>query len=518
MARHHGGRRHGGRFERHSNSRNDEYNRSSRNSSNKRKFHNQDYDGSQAGGVHEEESVDDLMVASMAVAATWKDSTTFASRLEADDSSSDEESDDSDDDESDSSDSSDDDSEGESVAEDDGKENDENEKVGSKNGDENDCLSEKEIEESKESTVDTNNTVEDGNAEGEDDDDISDIDLAENLAQMIDDDDDLPSKQLKGKKNSSNNVGAGPIGAYEAPRTEHEIDPYRCPTDQLEKLNVSVSIEDGGAVIPHLVQSTSEKSGYKGCGILMTEDMKTRLLPAGTIRSFLSEQRTIVVDCFIPPSLGDGNFHQDSNSQTLDEGNMLVMLTKNRESDGNGTDGGGGLVATSLNDNGDAIPCLQILGKIMEVFGPVQRPLYAIRLPDPPKAREEKKQEVKRVKDEVVEKEPADDQVGATSENEETGSTATEEAGVKGEEAAGSIVVKSENDVNETSEEVGEPLNTEDDDVSVEDLWSANGKMSVLVRSHTNAIVYCLKDQTKLIDTDQIIRISGKGCGECRHT
>jgi len=512
MARHHGGRCRGGRFERYSNSRNDKFNRSSRNSSNKRKFHNQDYDRSQAGGVHEEESVDDLMVASMAVAATWKDSTSFASRLEADGSSSDEESDESDDDESDSSDSSDDDSEGESVAEDDGTENDKSEKEGSKNGDENDSISEKTIEDCKESTVDKNDTVEDGNVEGEDDDDISDIDLAENLAQMIDDDDDLPSKQPKRKKNSSNNVGAGPIGAYEAPRTEHEIDPYRCPTDELEKLNVSVSIADGGAVIPQLVQSSSEKYGHKGCGILVTEEMKSRLLPAGTIRSFLSEQRTIVVDSFIPSSLGDGNFHQDSNSQTLDEGNMLVMLTKNRESDENGTNGGGGLVATSLNDNGDAIPRLQILGKIMEVFGPVQRPLYVIRLPDPPKVGEQKKQEVKRIKDEVIEKESVNHQVGARSDNEAMGITAAEEVLVKGEEAVGCIVVKSENDVDETSEQVGEPSNTKDDDASVEDLWSANGKMSILVRSHTNAIVYCLKDQTKLIDTDKIIRISGKGC------
>ena len=45
-----------------------------------------------------------------------------------------------------------------------------------------------------------------------------------------------------------------------------------------------------------------------------------------------------------------------------------------------------------------------------------------------------------------------------------------------------------------------------------EDPWSPKGKLSLMLKSYPNAVVYSLKDHAKLINTDQVIKMSGKGC------
>jgi predicted lysophospholipase L1 biosynthesis ABC-type transport system permease subunit len=48
----------------------------------------------------------------------------------------------------------------------------------------------------------------------------------------------------------------------------------------------------------------------------------------------------------------------------------------------------------------------------------------------------------------------------------------------------------------------------------VDDPWSANGKLSTILHSTPNAVIYSVIDHSTLINKEHIIKISGKGCGK----
>ena len=317
-----------------------------------------------------------------------------------------------------------------------------------------------------------NNQVYEANMDktNSDDDDDSDIDLTENLANMIEEDDAPPTKKSNGKNQKLTFIG---------PQTENEIDPYTCPTDELEKLNVSV-----GGNKHDIKLAKIDDDG----GIVVDGTIRNSLKIAGTIRSHIVEQRTIVVDSFIPSSLQiDGG---DLLTTALDEGSLLVLITTK---DDVGTN-----IASTLKD-GNTSYSLQVIGKIMEVFGPVQRPLYVIRLPESISPRAEK--DAKRRTDNFGK--------ANTKMNDNNESGQPEES----VDSQGTPTVSAV-DTNEIALEVEDEPETErvDESDSEEDPWDATGKLTAIIKACPSTAVYCLMDHANLIDRDQIIRVSGKGC------
>lgn len=300
-------------------------------------------------------------------------------------------------------------------------------------------------------------------------DDESEIDLTENLANMLDEDEEPKKANTKS------------FGIYEGPKTEHEIDPYQCPIDELEKLNVHAK-EDG-----------------------LDDAMKRRLKVAGVMRSYLIEQRTVVVDSLIPASL-QGVCHNVTDGP-LDEGSVVAILISA------GKDG------TSQVTTVDEECSLQILGKVVEVFGPVQRPLYVIRLPDVPLVRRTP-EECSKSEDAMSSHEKAEsasvEDTDHEVEEEQKMSDETKEVDVGDNEEVRSEDKTAPNTINDnqSTEHSSEKRKLQELNEQGEDPWSPNGKLSTVLRNNPHAIVYSVVDHSTLIDKDQIIKISGRGCGE----
>ncbi|KAL7546924.1 hypothetical protein ACHAWF_010248 [Thalassiosira exigua] len=318
-------------------------------------------------------------------------------------------------------------------------------------------------------------------ASDSDGDDASDIDLVDQLAEMDErEDGELSSNGRKGH------------GQLKAPRTENEIDPYRCPTEQLEKMNVG-GRGDGSAKVLKV-----DADGL----LIVGDDVKKKLTIAGRVRSHIAEQRTVVVDSFIPFALQSQC--QNNGNSTLDEGSLLAVVTKQSDD---------GKITTTLPNEVEGTCSLQVLGKIMEVFGPVQRPLYAIRLPDPPKTtgnkgvdgttqKHDKTSDSAKVGDDSKQSEASRGE--AMEENVGNESNAAAEG--NGDEPSVSVDTITRDDEKECAKQ------TEIIAVAEDDPWSPNGKLSTMLESSPNAAVFSLVDHANMINTDHIIRVSGKGC------
>jgi rRNA processing protein Gar1 len=194
-------------------------------------------------------------------------------------------------------------------------------------------------------------------AEKEHDEDDDDVEL--NIAEM---EDEMEEELVDGKNKPNTN---------HAPKTEHEVDAYKTPIQELEQhLQFSLTVDQGSTKTSRSMNSAN-------------------LILAGTIKHFMINDRTVVVESN-PPVNG-------SSLTPLDEGSLLVL--KHRE---------------------NLIP----LGRIFEVFGPVSQPLYTIRLPAPtsvitnPKtaATPKERQDKKYLQGESTE-EPERDQISPGPEN-----------------------------------------------------------------------------------------------------
>lgn len=169
------------------------------------------------------------------------------------------------------------------------------------------------------------------------------------------------------------------------------------------------------------------------------------------------EDRTIVVE-----SVATGG------GAPLDEGSLLVIRVENDEADD--------------KQKSQLIP----LGKVFEVFGPVSRPLYTIRLPSA-KDNQAKTQE----KDVTTSVERDADEISLNDDVPEE--QAAETAAVEAVEC-------------EQSGTVAESR--------VSDPWAPDGNYKQLLENSRGLPVYYIPDITKLLDTGAIIRNSGRGCGK----
>lgn len=277
--------------------------------------------------------------------------------------------------------------------------------------------------------------------EEEDSDDESDVDLSEALAKMED--------ESEGPKQKTQN---------RAPTTEHEVDPYKTPIDELQSnFQLSLTVEEE----EHLrLAGSVDPAANAGSAV--------QLCPAGHVSCHMVEDRTIVVES--SPTLKKG---------PLDEGSLLVVRVE------------------SLDEKQKMR--LLPLGKVFEVFGPISRPLYTIRLPPPP-SHPKKKKEVQEKKD--SQKKQTEKKESGADENEISISDD------EGDEKVESVPVKEEpiveKDPVEKTEIVDKPLPPDD--------WAPTGQFTAIVAASARQTVFYIEDEAKLLDTFAIMRTSGKGC------
>jgi len=144
-----------------------------------------------------------------------------------------------------------------------------------------------------------------------------------------------------------------------APKTEHELDPYQTPLSELEhkfQLNLTVAEQDQLKLQAASGQASDNNSS--------DTNVQIKLVQAGKIKSHMVQDRTVIVES-APRKDGES-------LSPLDEGSLLVFRMT--------TDDGGGDNNSSHNKNSSNSRLVPI-GKVFEVFGPVRRPLYTLRLP-----------------------------------------------------------------------------------------------------------------------------------------
>ena len=265
-------------------------------------------------------------------------------------------------------------------------------------------------------------------------DDESDVDLTEALAKMETDygSDVEISKHSRNKKKDKTSASG--------PKTANEIDAYgsKLPGQLLSAFAATKSESE-------LVRAS--QMGGNLCAV------------AGHVKYHLAAERTLVVESSLSAA-------QDG---PLDEGSLLMFR------DFCGQE-------------------IVLIGKIFEVFGPVTRPLYTIRLLN-------------------------------SSESEASGEAHINSSSIKVEADVQSDnskeMVKKENGAEE-EKEMGngtcsstEPASAPQmSDAATTDPWSEDGSLTKSLKSTTSLPVYYIKGTAQNIDTGMILKQSGKGCGK----
>lgn len=274
--------------------------------------------------------------------------------------------------------------------------------------------------------------------EEEDDDDDDDLDL--NIAAMEDETDEM--KDPAGEANA-------------APKTQNEVDAYNTPIQELEQhLHFRLSVDENK-------DGPSKSRKFDS----------SNLICAGKVKHYMIHDRTVVVESN-PPVNGNP-------LSPLDEGSFLVLKD----------------TASNNNSNNSLIP----LGKIFEVFGPVTRPLYTIRLAAPPSTNASTKSAPTKT-DPQGESKASDDQDIAQNDTEGGASNSSPQHKTETMDKA----TRKNADIATTAPSPA---------ISNIDHWAPDGKYSLLLGASDAVSVFFVQDEAKLLDTGTILRNSGKGCG-----
>jgi hypothetical protein len=410
--------------------------------------------------------------------------------------------------------------------------------------------------------------MEEENKPTEDDDDESDVDLTEALAQMDqgeDLDEVLETENKKSRRRRPGGAAANiDLSSARGLATANEIDPY--DVTQREK---SILTD-----VAHEREKDGDELDIDGTNNSISDVAKDldidKLQLAGHVKSHVVQDRVVVVESLhsVPP---------------LDDGNMLVLKMS------------AGAPTAGSTTSSEFIP----LGEIFDIFGPVLQPLYTVRLPLPPTPQKELPRKKKpAAKSDRQIKEPvstpndfktrtyidtptdenvsSDSCVGSSkdrstsdkgtddaersaviSKTGEEGTPLSAAAGVdppslnvnvvnnemvdtpamgsaaESEEKAQTITPqepsssepkKASNDaafpvlngqtiaaeVAVTSETVA--LESTQKEMKHQDPWSDSGSCTLALRNNPCALVYYVKDGAAWIDTNVVIRQSGKGC------
>lgn len=308
------------------------------------------------------------------------------------------------------------------------------------------------------------------------------IDSEERESEEKEDDDDdshidMTAELAELEKMEETTAADGP-----PPKTENELDPYHTPLSELEeKFQLNLSVEETKHYLPDEV----------------------KLGEAGRVKNHMVNDRTIIVESFM----------RDGSSFPLDEGSLLIFQMKEANK-------------TML------VP----LGKIFEVFGPVRKPLYTIRLPSPNeiKARSASREVEENDEDTGKEREGEEAMAATTSKQQNVSSSspaplnqsesfeehaqanlpqvtrkpanAIEKEHVKG-------VTKASVEFGEENEEHSKGRLSGVNAALHQDHWSHDGKYTEFLRKNPEIMILYVQDEAKVIDAGAILKLSMKGCG-----
>lgn len=318
-------------------------------------------------------------------------------------------------------------------------------------------------------------------------DDESDVDLSRELAQMESDDDE-PKQGSK-----SNRIVV--------PKTQNELDVYNCPVTELEK-TLDLGLELGDA----LVFEPSES------GVMTARVQVDRIRLAGNIKFHMVSDRTIVVESNPQGGVALAFNLYNSNPAAkkdllLDEGNLLLL-----KADGENQFFADIVDGTELKDNEVfVVP----LGKILEVFGPVSKPLYTLRLTTVTADRT-------RCKEGLVDIQKEDGQVNDTNglsprvenSNDFMENPPDEETVPKTETIVAASTTESSTDGTENN---SQQHNVKASINEYIDPWSETGILTKWLKSVPKLEVFYCEDKVKIVDTQTIAKNSKKGCGKFRY-
>ena len=213
-------------------------------------------------------------------------------------------------------------------------------------------------------------------------------------------------------------------------------------------------------------------------------------------------ERTIVVE-----SDGSNNNNQNSmNNNLLDDGSLLLlkMSLQNKE-DQNDEEWVKELKSLSI-DNDEEVVVIP-LGKILEVFGPIFKPLYTVRLlfssPIGPRTTPSKEQKHQQDSD----SDKKDEDKSKNKDQEQLASGANENSTEEKKD-------NTEKVEKEECEESPQSTSKERDNVeTITDPWSEDGVLTKWLQANPKFDIYYATNQVKFVDTQSVVRNSRKGCG-----
>ena len=312
--------------------------------------------------------------------------------------------------------------------------------------------------EESEDELDPANTVRDNQVDDESSDDESEVDLTEELREIEEMED-----QTKG----------GGKTQIVIPTTQNEVDLYNCPVNELEKrLNLDLGVSE--TLLFHPTDS----------GIMHAKVTSDRIHSAGKLKFHMVSERTIVVESNNLPTHGSNAYVVAMNLQSslLDEGSILLLKFDSNDE----------IIAKkefgeiSLTENEI---CVIPVGKILEVFGPVAKPLYTLRLSN------NKRTSLK------------SDEIKGNKGNEESNSSKREDK------------KSDDNNVAETDTVTEKPIaSNEESTKNIVDPWTKDGVLTKWLQANKNIEMFYSEDQVKMVDTQVVVKNSRKGCGKLQYS
>ncbi|GFH58852.1 hypothetical protein CTEN210_15328 [Chaetoceros tenuissimus] len=296
------------------------------------------------------------------------------------------------------------------------------------------------------------NAVRDNQVDDESSDDESEVDLTEELREI--------------EKMEDQTKGAGKTQIV-IPTTQNEVDLYNCPVNELEKrLNLDLGVSD-----VMLFHPTDR-------GIMHAKVTSDRIHSAGKLKFHMVSERTIVVESNNLPTHGINAYVGAMNLQSslLDEGSILLLkFVSNDEIIAKQEFGEISLAENEI--------CVIPVGKILEVFGPVAKPLYTLRLSN------NKHTSLK--SDETKDGKGDEESNSSKREDQESNDNKVSETDIAPEKSAASNEASSKNIV---------------------DPWTIDGVLTKWLQANKNIEMFYSEDQVKMVDTQIVVKNSRKGC------
>ncbi len=241
-------------------------------------------------------------------------------------------------------------------------------------------------------------------------------------------------------------------------------------------------------------------------------------------------ERTIVVE-----SDGSNNNNQypmynfSTTNNLLDEGSLLLLKVvvgiknANEHENHQWVKELSSLSTNENNDNGDEVAVVIPLGKVLEVFGPISKPLYTVRLllssstgPKRAPASAQTSASIPVATPGESKKEEQQQQQQDNCSNEK-GDNKGNNGGDKSDHGEQEDQIKNnvENKEKEVEKESPSIISGDGEEsvTTVTDPWSEDGVLTKWLHENPKQEIYYATNQVKFVDTQSVVRNSRKGCG-----